>query len=112
MNDLPDVSNLDQNQLIRLLLERLAAVPAETTPQIEAPTFDEYLDKIAGVVSVGTRHANEPYWNRIRTVWGDRRINEPTPLQIAELAAQAQQNAVVRSNSRGGRSAAEHVISA
>ncbi|MEV6848866.1 site-specific integrase [Actinoplanes sp. NPDC051411] len=112
MNDLPDLSNLDQNQLLRLLLERLPAAPAETTPKIAAPTFDEYLDKVAGAVGAGTRRANEPYWNRIKAVWGNRRIDEPTPLEIADLAAQAQQNAIVRSNSKGGRSAAEHVISA
>ena len=85
MSDLPDLSNLEQNQLIRLLLERLAVTPTETVQPIQVPTFDDYLDKIAGVVSAGTLRANEPYWNRIKTIWGKRRINERVRFSLSDF---------------------------
>ncbi|MGW1680071.1 tyrosine-type recombinase/integrase [Saccharopolyspora sp. NPDC002376] len=45
-------------------------------------------------------------------VWGGRRLDEPTAIEVKYLAGQARRHAMVRRNSRGGRSAAEHLISA
>jgi integrase len=44
--------------------------------------------------------------------WGGRRLNEPTPLEIRELAESVKANAVRRRNSRAGRTAGEHLIAA
>jgi integrase/recombinase XerC len=44
--------------------------------------------------------------------WGDRGINEPTPSEIRQLVQHVRANVVPRRNSRGGRSAAEHLIAA
>jgi hypothetical protein len=49
-------------------------------------------------------------WNR--GCWGDRRIDEPTPSEIRELVQHVRASVVPRRNSRGGRSAAEHLIAA
>jgi integrase len=43
---------------------------------------------------------------------GTRRISEPTPLEIKRLAEDIRGEVVVRRNSRGGRTAAEHLIAA
>ncbi|MBN1171103.1 MAG: site-specific integrase [Micromonosporaceae bacterium] len=76
------------------------------------PTFDEYLDRVAQAVGAGTRKVYDSYWQRVRRVWGQRRLDEPTPLEITQLAERVKAEAVVRRNSRGGRTAAEHLIAA
>ncbi|MEU8264113.1 site-specific integrase [Micromonospora sp. NPDC048999] len=75
------------------------------------PTFDEYIDRVSEAVTVGTRRVYGTYWKRVRDVWGSRRLNEPSPLEIGQLAERMKEQLVVRRNSRGGRTAAEHLIS-
>ncbi len=76
------------------------------------PTFDEYIDRVAEVVTAGTRRVYDTYWRRVREVWGGRRLDEPTPLEIKQLAERVKSEVVSRRNARGGRTAAEHLISA
>ena len=76
------------------------------------PTFDDYIERVAQAVSDGTRRAYTSYWNRIRQAWGTRRLDEPTPLEIKQLAERFKADVVQRRNARGGRSAAEHIIAA
>ncbi|MGW3473298.1 site-specific integrase [Saccharopolyspora sp. NPDC000995] len=52
------------------------------------------------------------YWKRVATEWGERRLDEPTPLEIKRLAEKIRSQVVVRRNARGGRGAAEHLIAA
>jgi integrase/recombinase XerC len=99
-----------------VLLERmglspadLAAVPQDRPP---VPTFAEYIPAVAATVSAGTRRAYGTYWNRITQLWGDRRLDEPTPTEIRQLMAQVKANVVTRRNARGGRSAQEHLVAA
>ncbi|MGN9913534.1 site-specific integrase [Phytohabitans sp. LJ34] len=100
----------------RLLLERMGISPADLLevrpPRPVAPTFAEYVPVVAAAVSPGTLRAYGSYWNRVVQAWGDRRIDEPRPSEIEQLRVQAQANVVVRSNSRGGRSAAENLVAA
>jgi integrase/recombinase XerC len=100
----------------RLLLARMGITPEQLLEQptrsAPSPTIGEYIDRVAGVVTGGTRRAYDPYWKRVRAAWGDRRLDEPTPLEIKQLAEQARSQVIVRRNSRGGRTAAEHMISA
>jgi hypothetical protein len=56
--------------------------------------------------------AYRPYWRRTVEQWGGRRLDEPTPSEIKQLVAYVRANAVPRRNSRGGRNAAENLISA
>ena len=77
-----------------------------------APTFTEYVPIVAAAVSPGSRRMYGTYWRKVIEQWGDRRLDEPTPTQIETLMRQHQQNALRRRNYRGGRSAAEHLISA
>lgn len=103
----------------RLLLSRLGVTPEQLlnvgsapTGGRPMPTIDEYIDQVADVVSAGTRRLYETYWNRLRQDWGSRPLNAPTPLEIRRFAERVKRSAVVRRNSRGGRTAAEHFISA
>jgi integrase/recombinase XerC len=100
----------------RTLLARLGITPEQllgtAARPAEMPTFDDYIERVAQAVSDGTRKLYTSYWNRIRQVWGTRRLDEPTPLEIKQLAVRFKADVVVRRNARGGRSAAEHVISA
>ena len=52
------------------------------------------------------------YWNRIIEHWGTRRLDEPTPAEIHQLARYIKAHVVARRNARGGRGAAEHLIAA
>jgi site-specific recombinase XerD len=101
----------------RLLLARLgitpeqlvAAQPADSRPM---PTFRDYIAQVSAAVPAGSRRAYATYWRRIDDAWGDRRIDEPTPLEINQLCEQSKGHVTVRRNSRGGRSATEHLIAA
>ncbi len=115
-SDAPDGTELEA---ARILLARMGITPeqllaaATPFPQIKpVPTFADYIDRVSDAVTAGTRRVYDTYWRRIREVWGDRRLDEPTPLEIKQLAEHAKSGAVARSNSRGGRTAAEHLISA
>jgi site-specific recombinase XerD len=52
----------------------------------------------------------ETYWNRVRQAWGERRLDEPTALEIQQLAEDTKRQVIVRRSARGGRTAAEHLI--
>ena len=86
-----------------------AGRPAARPP---APTFAEYVPVVSALVTDGCRRAYGSYWNRVVEQWGSRRIDEPTPSEIRQLVQHVRANVVPRRNSRGGRSAAEHLIAA
>ena len=79
---------------------------------LPAPTFAEYIAVVRAAVTDGTRRVYGSYWNRIVEHWGSRRLDEPTPSEINQLAEYAKTHVVARRNARGGRSAAEHSIAA
>ena len=99
-----------------LVLERMGLTPADllSAPAARpaAPAFAEYIPVVSALVSDGCRKAYGSYWNRITEQWGSRRIDEPTPSEIRQLVQHVRANVVPRRNSRGGRSAAEHLIAA
>jgi hypothetical protein len=66
--------------------EQLLAGPPSSAPSRSMPTFAEYIDRVSGVVTAGTRRVYDTYWKRVRHVWGDRRIDELTPLEIKQPA--------------------------
>jgi integrase/recombinase XerC len=92
-----------------LSLEDLTAAPSNRPP---VPTFAEYVPVVAATVTPGTLRAYRPYWRRTVEQWGGRRLDEPTPSEVKQLVAYVRANAVPRRNSRGGRNAAENLISA
>jgi integrase len=100
----------------RLLLTRLGISPEQLLKSAPEngplPIIRDYIARVAEAVPPGTRRVYDTYWRRIVAVWGDRRIDEPTPLEIKQLAEQVKIQVVIRKNSRGGRSAAEHLIAA
>ncbi|WP_194819779.1 site-specific integrase [Nocardia sp. XZ_19_385] len=100
----------------RLLLERLGLRPEDLLERVgqtqPVPTFDQYIHQLQSAFPPGTLRTYGPYWRRIVNEWGSRPISEPTPLEIRELIEHTKQQAAVRRNSRGGRSAAEHMVGA
>ncbi|MGW5082073.1 tyrosine-type recombinase/integrase [Micromonospora echinospora] len=105
----------DELAAARLLLARLGVTPeqlltAPSTPRA-VPTFDEYIDRVSEAVTAGTGRVYGTYWKRVREAWGSRRLDDPTPLEIRQLAERMKDQLVARRNSRGGRTAAEHLIS-
>lgn len=100
----------------RLLLARMGISPADlleaAVARPPAPTFAEYVPVVAAAVTAGTRRAYGSYWKRVVEHWGQRRLDEPTPSEIEQLAEYVKAHVVSRRNARGGRSAAEHLIAA
>lgn len=101
-------------EVARLLLARLGVTPEQLLKEHAhsrpVPTLREYIDRVSAAVPAGTRRVYDTYWRRVIEVWGERRVDEPTPLEIKQLAEQVKQQVVVRKNSRGGRTAAEHLV--
>lgn len=100
----------------RLLLARMGISPADlveaASARPPAPTFAEYVPVVSAAVTAGTRRAYGSYWNRVVEHWGQRRLDEPSPSEIEQLAEYVKKHVVARRNARGGRSAAEHLIAA
>jgi integrase len=108
-------ADLTTRQAARLLLERMGVSPADLLAdpaRAPVPVFADYIPRVSGAVSSGTRRVYASYWNRIVNDWGSRSLDEITALDISLLAEQAKATAVERRNSRGGRSAAEHLLAA
>ena len=107
----------DRLDTVRALLDQLGIAPEELLGAAAAPcaggmpTFSEYVDRVTGAVTPGAHRVYGTYWRKVSEVWGHRRLDEPTPTEIRELAEQVKAAAVTRRNSRGGRTAAEHLIS-
>ena len=102
----------------KLLLARLGVTPeqllgaAPSTPTVSIPSIKQYIAEVSVAVPPGTRRVYETYWRRIVEAWGDRPLDEITSLEIGQLAEQTKTQLTLRRNSRGGRSAAEHLIAA
>jgi integrase/recombinase XerC len=104
-------------ETVRLLLARMGITPEQllkTAHPANAymPTFREYIGQVSDAVPIGTRRAYQTYWRRIIEAWGDRHLDKPTPLEIKQLCESVKGRVITRKNSRGGRSATEHLIAA
>ena len=88
-----------------VLLERMGLSPADLAAVLRdrktVPTFAEYVPVVSSSVTAGTRRAYGSYWNRLLEHWGDRRLDEPTPLQIRQLMAYVKTHVVARRNGAG-----------
>ena len=73
-----------------LVLERMGLTPADllAAPKARpaAPTFAEYIPVVSALVSDGCRRAYGSYWKKIIEQWGNRRLDEPTPTEVRQLA--------------------------
>lgn len=100
----------------RLVLAQMGLTPADLLSEPEqrpaAPTFANYVPVVSEAVSAGTLRCYGSYWNKVVKAWGSRRIDEPTPSEIRQLAMQIKATVVPRRNSRGGNGAVEHLIAA
>ena len=92
-----------------LSLDDLTAAPRD---RAAVPTFVSYVPVVSAGVTDGTRRAYGSYWNRVVEHWGARRLDEPTPSEIRQLAKDVKANAAPRRNARDGRGAAENLIAA
>jgi integrase/recombinase XerC len=99
-----------------MLLERLGVRPEQllhgSAPRPPMPTFDEYLPRVAGVVTEGTGRVYATYWRRVQEAWGPRGLDEISPMDITQLVQRTKDSGIIRKNTRGGRTAAEHQIAA
>ncbi|MCI2423860.1 site-specific integrase [Saccharopolyspora sp. K220] len=115
-SDISPSADRPEVEAARLVLERMGVTPADllggTVQRSAAPTFADYIPKVSAVVSDGTRRVYSSYWNRIIDQWGQRTLDEPTALEIKQLAEHTRTQVVRRRNARGGRGAAEHLIAA
>ena len=100
----------------RLMLAQMGISPADLLAVAPAksavPTFAEYVPVVSRAARGHTRRTYDNYWNRIIQHWGDRRLDEPTPSEIKELAEYIRTHVVVRRNARGGRGAVDHFLTA
>lgn len=116
-NDTNGVARISELDAAQLLLAKLGLTPADlvdapTEQHRDVPTFAEYVPRLTGAVDAGTRRTYLTYWNMVVEAWGPRPLTDVTALEISQLAEHAKTTAVARRNTRGGRSAAEHTISA
>ena len=99
-----------------LVLERmgltpadLLAAPAARPPARPSPSTSRSCRPWSATAAAGHTARTGTGWP---AQWGSRRIDEPTPSEIRQLVQHVRAHVVPRRNSRGGRSAAEHLIAA
>ncbi len=114
----PAANNRDV-EAAQLLISKMGLSPqdllnttCDTPRSLNVPTFAEYIPRVRGSVPAGTRRAYDTYWKRTLELWGHKRLNEPTALELKQLAEKIKACASHRRNSRGGRVASEHLIAA
>lgn len=100
-----------------LVLERLGITPAELVNGVAAakpavPMFAEFVPRLVAATSAGAVKAYGTYWKRVVERWGERRLDEPTPMEIEELGESIRAGRVERRSDRGGRSTVENYIAA
>lgn len=100
-----------------LLLSKLGVTPEDliagaTTSRADVPTFAEFIPQVASATTAGTLKAYGSYWNRVIDQWGQRRLDEPSPLEIERLGKQIRAGRVQRRNGRGGGGAEENYVAA
>ena len=88
----------------------LLAGAAANRPAV--PTFSEFVPRVVAATTKGSLKAYGTYWNKMLQRWGDRRLDEPTPLEIEELGEYIRNHRVQRRNGRDGRSAVENYAAA
>ena len=91
-------------------LDDLVSGAASVRPSV--PTFAEFVPQVAAAVTQGTLKAYGTYWNRVVDQWGQRRLNEPTPLEIECFGKELRAARLVRRNGRGGSGTEENYIAA
>lgn len=115
---LPPVSPASPKEIeaARLLLSRMGISLADLldapVAKPSVPTFAEYIPVVRSAIGETTRPLYDTYWNRVLRQWGNRRLDEPTPSEIKQLVDHARTHAEIRRSARGGRTAAEHMVSA
>jgi integrase/recombinase XerC len=112
-NDRVPASRSEEIKAARMLLDKMGITPADRirapADSAGAPTFADYIPRVSGAVSSGTRRVYRSYRNRVIKEWGPRPITDVTTSDIGQLAAHVKATVVTRRNARGGRGAAEHV---
>jgi hypothetical protein len=88
----------------------IVARPSQPDTPPAVPTLAEYLPRVRAAASPGTSRTYSTYWNRMANAWGDRRLNEIAASDIEALHRSCTTAAVIRSNARQGRHAAENLI--
>jgi len=99
----------------RQLLDQLGITSAdlESTPDLFAvPTLAEYVERAKAAVGSGARRTYGTYWDRMAALWGERLMTDFTATDIEFFKNHSTSKAVARRNSRHGRHAGEHAVSA
>ncbi len=92
-----------------LASKSIVAEPSQPDTPLAVPTLAEYLPRVRAAASPGTCRT---YWDRMANVWGDRRLNDIAASDIEALHRTCTTTAIIRSNARNGRHAAENLIAA
>src|SRR5262245_3921170 len=100
-----------------VLLAKLGVTPADLMAgaargRPAVPTFAQFVPEVAAATTPGTLKAYGSYWNRVVQRWGDRRLDEPAPLEIEQLGKQLRAERLQRRNGRGGSGTEENFVAA
>jgi len=93
-----------------LTVDDLALV--KSADVVSAPTFAEFVPRLRTMVKPGTLKAYGSYWNKLVACWSDRRIDEPTHMELMALGEELRANRVRRRNGRNGDGTVENFVGA
>jgi len=100
-----------------LILERMGLsvddlAGGQSSALLNVPTFSEFVPKLRLMVKPGTLKAYGTYWNRLVARWPDRRIDEPTHMELGAFAEELRTNRTRRRNGRNGDGTVENFVGA
>lgn len=79
------------------------------------PTFGQYIPVvIAAMPATTTLENHKSYWRKLLAEegWADKRLDEPTVSELKALVERIRIGRQIRSDDRGGRGTAQHVVTA
>ncbi|GAB3395028.1 tyrosine-type recombinase/integrase [Amycolatopsis echigonensis] len=100
----------------KTLIATMGLSPADlaeaTSAALTTATFAEYVPKALKAATPSSARTWRIYLNILADEWPDRRLDEPTPIEIANLVIKVQERSILRKASRGGHGARANFIDA
>ncbi|MGN2638566.1 tyrosine-type recombinase/integrase [Nocardia takedensis] len=104
---------------VRMMMDRLEVsvedLAAERETVASAVTFGDYIPRVLESIPGGrTREHLHTYWRKIlaQPGWSDKRLDEPTTQDLADLCEAIRRARLIRRNDRGGHDVVRHVVEA
>ncbi|WP_280372764.1 tyrosine-type recombinase/integrase [Nocardia abscessus] len=112
---MPDNPTIDPTTITatRILLQQIGITPADLTAATPpTPTFAQAVPQLRTTLTTGTLRTYNTHLDWLETTWHHRELDTITVAELHDRARTVEQLAIHHTNTRNGKSAREHFVSA